>query len=90
MSNLSDPLELTADGVRALVLELVEGPTLADKLTEGSSLQAQGSRRRHPSDVSLATSGGLPVGEALPIEPLHATIATRPVPAIGDRERTGL
>src|SRR6266511_2112658 len=30
-----------ADGLRALVMELVEGPTLADKLAQGSSSQAK-------------------------------------------------
>jgi serine/threonine protein kinase len=41
-----------ADGVKALVLELVEGPTLADRLAQGSGLTAQ---------------AGLPLDEALPI-----------------------
>ncbi len=40
-----------ADGVRALVMELVEGPTLAERLAQGSGLKAQ----------------GLPLNEALPI-----------------------
>jgi serine/threonine protein kinase len=41
-----------ADGVRALVLELVEGPTLAERLAQGSGLTAQ---------------AGLPLDEVLPI-----------------------
>ena len=39
------------NGIRALVMELVEGPTLAERLTQGSGLRAQ----------------GLPLEEALPI-----------------------
>ena len=42
-----------ADGVRFLVLELVEGQTLADMLSQPSG--------------SRATGGGLPLGRALPI-----------------------
>ena len=44
-----------ADGVGALVLELIEGPTLAERLTKGSTLKAQGS------------GSALPLDEALPI-----------------------
>jgi serine/threonine-protein kinase len=40
-----------SDGVQALVLELVEGPTLAERLAQGSGLKAQ----------------GIPLEEALPI-----------------------
>ena len=40
-----------SDGVRALVMELVEGPTLAEKLAQGSGVKAH----------------GLPLDEALPI-----------------------
>ena len=42
--------------VRALVMELVEGPTLAERLAQGSELKAQG-----------GTACALPVDEALPI-----------------------
>jgi serine/threonine protein kinase len=50
-----------ADGVRALVLELVEGPTLADRIAQGSG-----------SNVGRALSGPPkppdPIGSSLPLE----------------------
>ncbi len=66
-------------GVRALIMELVEGETLADKLAHGSGLMAQeGSRLKahglgelsrvsQPLALSPKPSGGLPVSEALDI-----------------------
>jgi serine/threonine-protein kinase len=51
-----------ADGVRALVLELVEGPTLADRLASGSGLQTPG----HAGSPKPG-AGGLPLDEVLPI-----------------------
>ena len=54
-------------GLVALVLELVEGETLADRITKGSGHRAQGSRSEQPSALSAQPSGGLPVGEALDI-----------------------
>jgi len=60
--------------VRALVLELVEGPTLAERLSELSSLKSQGSRNAQVSTLKSQVSGplaagtqGLPVDEALRI-----------------------
>jgi len=49
-----------ASGVKALVLELVDGPTLAD-IIEGSGLKAQGSGQ------TAQGSCGLPIDEALTI-----------------------
>ena len=42
-----------ADGVTALILELVEGPTLAERLSPSSALSGSG------------TSAGLPIADAL-------------------------
>ena len=47
-----------AEGVRALVLELVEGPTLADCIAAGSLSPGGGEGRGE---------GGIPIDEALPI-----------------------
>src|ERR1700693_3940342 len=51
-------------GVTALVMKLVEAPTLAD-LIAGSGFTAQASSRREPSALSHQPSRGLPVMEAL-------------------------
>ena len=57
-----------ADGVKALVLELVEGETLAEKLDSGSGLRALGRERTGPGAQSpQPKAGGLPVSEALTI-----------------------
>ena len=37
-----------ADGVHCLVLELVEGPTLAERIREGASSPGRGPEHRHP------------------------------------------
>ena len=58
-------LEETAE-VTALVLELVEGPTLAEKLSHGSRLTAEGSGPK-PSALSHQPSGGLAIEEAVHI-----------------------
>ena len=55
-----------ADGVHALVLELVEGPTLADRLKSVASGQHVASSQYVASGFSR-TSAGLPLDEALPI-----------------------
>lgn len=67
-----------ANGIQALVLELVEGPTLADIIT-GSGLRTPGSRRDtaagptpevrrpKPGDAASAKGVPLPLEEALPI-----------------------
>ena len=69
------------DSVRALVLELVEGPTLADVITErpasGSRLQPSGAAQRdnvtgpkseaRSPKPDAARTQGLPLDEALPI-----------------------
>ena len=82
-------LEESGD-IPALVLELVEGPTLADVITgtaSGVGPGAVGLRRRdsvsgpEPSAQSLEPAGGLPIAEALPIarqiaEALEAAHAT--------------
>jgi serine/threonine protein kinase len=58
--------------IRALVLELVEGETLADRIAEGSGLRAQSSGRyqsstTRPSASSARPNKGLEVAEALKI-----------------------
>jgi serine/threonine protein kinase/Tol biopolymer transport system component len=58
--------------IRALILELVEGPTLADSIAEGSGLGGQGSGRYKssttpPSASSAQLNRGLPVAEVLKI-----------------------
>ena len=55
-----------ADGVPALVLELVEGETLAERIAD-SRLKAHGSGRLEPKALSPEPSSGLPIGEALGI-----------------------
>ena len=55
-----------ADGVKALVMELVEGPTLAEVIA-GSGLTAHVSGGRETSVLSHKPSSGLPVIEALAI-----------------------
>src|SRR5438874_10411860 len=52
-------------GVTALVLEFVEGETLAEKLRHGSWLRADGSGAPKPLAISHEPSGGLAIGEAL-------------------------
>ena len=54
-----------AEGVRALVLELVEGETLAERLAQGSGLKAQGSGLK--AQGARLGAHGLPLDEALPI-----------------------
>jgi Tol biopolymer transport system component/tRNA A-37 threonylcarbamoyl transferase component Bud32 len=49
-------LEESADGVRALVLELVEGPTVAD-LIANPALHDSSSGDAHPSDGTATSSG---------------------------------
>jgi len=65
-----------SDGIQALVLELVEGPTLAERLAEVSSLKSQGSGTAGrsacqvsglKSQISRPQGSGLPVDEVLPI-----------------------
>ncbi|OFW24094.1 MAG: hypothetical protein A3H97_18355 [Acidobacteria bacterium RIFCSPLOWO2_02_FULL_65_29] len=57
-----------ADGIRGLVMELIEGETLAEKLASGSGLRAVGRERAGPGAQSeQPKAGGLPVGEALTI-----------------------
>jgi eukaryotic-like serine/threonine-protein kinase len=58
--------------IRALILELVEGQTLADRIAEGAGLRAQGSGRYKSSTTLPSASGaqpnrGLAVAEALKI-----------------------
>src|SRR5947208_5782959 len=47
-------------GLTALVLEFVEGETLAEKLRHGSWLKADGSGAPKPLAISRQPSGGLP------------------------------
>jgi serine/threonine protein kinase len=63
-----------ADGVRALVMELVEGPTLADVIAGhalGSSTGATDRRNQDPERQRRQAAGvgprGIPINEALPI-----------------------
>jgi len=53
-----------ADGVRALVLEFVEGPTLADRIAQAPAAAATS---ESASRGARASGGGLPLDEALPI-----------------------
>ena len=61
--------------VRALVMELVEGPTLAERLAQGSRLEPQGTRRKAQGPtvggdarrVGPVGPAGLPIDEVLPI-----------------------
>ena len=53
------------DGVHALILELVEGETLADRLAQGPRLTAEGSSRPAPSAVGREPTGRPSVKEAL-------------------------
>ncbi len=53
--------------VRALVLELVEGQTLAEMLAKGSPPTAQGPSQLESSATSLGRSRGLAIDEALAI-----------------------
>ncbi len=54
-------------GASAIVMELVEGETLADLLAKGSGPRAQGSAGEQPSAISPRPSRGLAVDEALAI-----------------------
>jgi serine/threonine protein kinase len=56
-----------ADGVTAIVLELVEGETLDEKIRHGSGLRANGSGAEKPSALSPQPSRGLALDEALAI-----------------------
>jgi serine/threonine protein kinase len=53
-----------ADGIRALVLELVEGPTLAERLAQQSGVAPAGPAKAGPHKRDAR---GLPLGDALPI-----------------------
>src|SRR6185369_1765853 len=54
-----------ADGIRFLVLELVDGETLADKLASGSGLRA--AARTESGRSVKPEAGSLPIGESLVI-----------------------
>ena len=58
-------------GIRALVMELVEGPTLAELLAQDSGLKTQGLSQPEPKALSPQPSGartqGLPIDDALRI-----------------------
>ena len=60
-----------SNGITALILELVEGPTLAEVLAQGSGLKASGPSRPEPLAMSRQPSGartqGLPIDDALRI-----------------------
>jgi eukaryotic-like serine/threonine-protein kinase len=55
-----------AGGVTALVLELVEGPTLADMLAPGSRLQAPGGSGSRPGAGRSLESGALDFSASRP------------------------
>jgi serine/threonine-protein kinase len=56
-----------SSGASAIVMELVEGETLADAILKGSGLSAQGSDAEKASGASPQPSRGVSVDEALPI-----------------------
>jgi serine/threonine protein kinase len=62
-----------ADGIRALVLELVEGPTLADRIAQAPAARATSESASRGAGASgggaprAVSEGGLPLDEALPI-----------------------
>jgi len=57
-----------ADGVRALVMELVEGPTLADRIADvGRVPPSRGEGTRGGPTGTIAGPAGLPIDEALAI-----------------------
>src|SRR5439155_22389765 len=56
-----------AAGAHFLVLELIDGETLQQKLSHGSGLMADGSPGSKPSAMSDQPSRGPPIAEALAI-----------------------
>jgi serine/threonine-protein kinase len=57
----------TSDDSQFLVLELVEGETLADRLASGSRLQAPAGRRQASGSGNRASGSGLQASAGLPI-----------------------